>query len=349
VSGFVVQPADHLDQPSPADVAEVNEFENELWHESDPGEGDLGAATTAMHLRETWHGFEHHRWIARDADAGEIIGMVRTDVPVGGENEHLVELMNLGVRPAGRRRGVGRALLRAVVADGLARDRTCLGFWTTSRVAAGEVFAGRLGAQPGLIERESECELARVDRSLVEAWSRPGDSVTADYELWRCVGPYPPATYAAIADAQNIMNTAPRDNLDRNDIVFTAEHVASGEATRDFDLCTRWAHFIRHRSSGRLVGLTRVYIWRDWVGMVEQGDTAVHPDHRGRGLGKWLKGSMVRHLLDERPDASRIRTSNAYSNGPMVAINEALGFRVTREITHWQVGMAQAGAALGIT
>lgn len=344
---FVAEKANQLDHPSSQGIAEVNAFETELWHESEPGQGDVGLAVTEMHLRETWAGFEHDRWLVRDPEGGPIVGLVRTDLPIGGGNGHLVEIMNLAVLPGCRRRGVGKALLDAVVRDGLARGRDRLGFMTTSQIPAGEAFARRLGARPGLVERESETVLAEVDRALIEEWASPGAEVVADYELWRCTGPYPPESYAAIAEAQNIMNTAPRDDLDRSDIIFTADHVAHREATQDFDHCTRWAHFIRHRTSGALVGLSRVYMWRDWEGMVEQGDTAVHPDHRGRGLGKWLKASMVRYLLDERPGATRIRTGNAFSNGPMVAINEALGFRVTRTRTHWQVDLRQAAKALG--
>lgn len=348
VQPFLVAAASGLADPSPEQVRAVNALDAELWRESDPDEVDFAPAVTETRLRETWHGFQHLRWIASPTDApGAVVGMVKVDVPVSGENDHLVEV-TLGVSPRWRRRGVGSALLADVVRDARWRGRTVLGFSTTDRVPAGAAFAVRLGAEARIEERESECHLARVDRDMVRRWASPPREVTDTYELWRSVGPYPPEAYEAIAGAQNIMNTAPRDDLDRNDIRFTADHVAHREATRDFELSTRWTHFVRHKPTGSLVGYTRVYFWRDWPGMVEQGDTAVHPEHRGHGLGKWLKGSMVDEIHRERPDADRIRTSNAYTNGPMLAINTALGFRVTRTITGWQVPLDRAAAALGL-
>ncbi len=38
----------------------------------------------------------------------------------------------------------------------------------------------------------------------------------------------------------------------------------------------------------------------------------------------------------ERPEVVRIRTGNAFSNDAMLAINTALGFKVTEVRTEWQ-------------
>jgi GNAT superfamily N-acetyltransferase len=315
-------------------VRAVNRFDRQLWAESDPGEPELAPRISAMWLAETWQGFEHHRWMAQ-TPAGEVVGFARVDVHVEHDDDPTASV-RVQVAPAWRRQGVGSQLLLEAVERCAERGRSVIGFTTTDRVPAGEPFAQRLGGVAKLVQRESECDISAIDTDMVARWLDLPTDVTDEYELWRVVGPYDPSDFAAIARIQNVMNTAPSDDLERRDVQFSAAHVAHTEAQRDFTIVDRWSHFIRHRPSGDLVGLSRLYLWRDWKGMAEQGDTAVDPAHRGHGLGKWLKGSMVRHLLDERPDATRIRTANAYTNGPMLAINDALGFRVTRTMTDWQ-------------
>ena len=68
----------------------------------------------------------------------------------------------------------------------------------------------------------------------------------------------------------------------------------------------------------------------------QQQNTAIDPDHRGTGLAKWAKGAMLLRLRSERPEVVRVRTSNAFSNDAILAINKALGFNVVEVRTEWQ-------------
>jgi RimJ/RimL family protein N-acetyltransferase len=142
------------------------------------------------------------------------------------------------------------------------------------------------------------------------------------------------------------MNTAPHDDLDIGDDNWTEERVAEGEVRNLESPGERWALFIRERSTAKLVALTRVYFYPTWPGHVDQGDTGVDTAHRNQGLGRWIKAAMIERILRERPDARRIRTSNAFSNDPMLAINDALGFKVTNALTRWQIATDALQAAL---
>jgi mycothiol synthase len=64
------------------------------------------------------------------------------------------------------------------------------------------------------------------------------------------------------------------------------------------------------------------------------------------GLAKWAKAAMLERIRDERPDAERIRTGNAFSNAPILALNGALGFVVISTQTEWQANVADARRAL---
>ena len=67
-----------------------------------------------------------------------------------------------------------------------------------------------------------------------------------------------------------------------------------------------------------------------------QQNTAIGEAHRGRGLAKWVKASMLDRIRRERPEVERLRTSNAFSNAPMLAINNLLGFKIIEARTEWQ-------------
>jgi len=58
-----------------------------------------------------------------------------------------------------------------------------------------------------------------------------------------------------------------------------------------------------------------------------QWGTYVHRDHRGHRLGLATKAVNLRAAQALRPDLTVVVTQNAETNGPMVAINERLGFR----------------------
>jgi mycothiol synthase len=45
---------------------------------------------------------------------------------------------------------------------------------------------------------------------------------------------------------------------------------------------------------------------------------------------------MLERIRRDRPGAQRVRTDNAFSNAPMLAINDALGFKVVSRRTEWQ-------------
>jgi RimJ/RimL family protein N-acetyltransferase len=108
---------------------------------------------------------------------------------------------------------------------------------------------------------------------------------------------------------------------------------ARAEAGRD-----RWTVFVRDPSAG-CVGGTEVDFepWEPSTAL--QQNTGIDPAHRGRGLAKWAKATVLERLRAERPDVRRVRTGNAFSNAPMLAINDALGFRVISAQTEWQASV----------
>ena len=84
----------------------------------------------------------------------------------------------------------------------------------------------------------------------------------------------------------------------------------------------------RHRETGELGGHTVVAVEEQRPALADQHDTAVARAHRGHRLGLLLKAGMLLWLAEAEPQLETIDTWNAESNDHMIAVNEALGYRV---------------------
>ena len=142
------------------------------------------------------------------------------------------------------------------------------------------------------------------------------------------------------------MNTAPLEELDLEAIAWTPEQVREMDQNvrkrggRNFMLAAR------HVPTGELVGYTSIIHYAFQTQFLWQDDTAVSPEHRNRGLGRWLKAANLLRVLDACPEATRIRTGNAGSNAPMLNINRAMGFREIFANVVYQIPVENARAYL---
>jgi mycothiol synthase len=202
----------------------------------------------------------------------------------------------------------------------------------------GHAFLRGLSAEPRLVERASRLDLRQVDWSMVARWVREGQAASAGarldlYSPWE-----PEELLEEICAALNeLMNTMPFEGLDHGDIVITPDSAREWRAKLAATGSVNPISVVRE-ADGTISGATDVLKHPFEPGIVRQNFTGVHPGARGRGLGKWLKAAMLEHVREAYPDTIWITTENAGSNGPMLAINHALGFRLHRTNTFYQVG-----------
>jgi RimJ/RimL family protein N-acetyltransferase len=78
---------------------------------------------------------------------------------------------------------------------------------------------------------------------------------------------------------------------------------------------------------GPLVAFTDLQVPLAQPQRAHQGGTLVLREHRGHRLGALVKAAVLRELGETLPVVRRISTYNSEGNVPMVAVNEALGFR----------------------
>jgi RimJ/RimL family protein N-acetyltransferase len=323
-----------VDELADADRRALVAFEQTMWAEHAPEEPPMAEEPALWLATRQAPNAERMTWIVRSDAGQEIAGVATLGLPAA-DNRHLGNV-EVRVAPAHRRRRIGHSLAAAVAARAKSEDRRLLTGSSWDLVAAGGPFARSLGGEQRQVVRRSDLDLRAVDRDLVRRWLDVASDVRERYELWPVVGAYPPDRYAAIAEAEAVMNTAPHDDLDVEDEVIDADWVAQREQQHARSPAERWTIFARERATQRLVGYTQVFFYEDWPGHVDQGNTGVHPDDRGHGLGRWLKAAMIDRILRERPESFRVRTTNAFSNAPMLAINDELGFVVTARQTVWE-------------
>lgn len=283
-------------------------------------------------------------WIAR-GDHGDVLARAQASWPHGEENRLLAQA-SIQVLPEERRHGLARALLAPVVEVLRARGRHVVIAETSGRVSAGAAFVERLGGERGLETHTHQLRISELDRGLVQAWQERAGERAGAYELRLWEGPHPEADLEAIARLYDVMNTQPLGTLAVEHQSTTPAQLRQFEAALAVREGHRWTLAARERTSGRFAGFTEAF-WKPSAPQVlQQGNTGVFTEDRGRGLGRWLKAAMLERVLAGRPEIQFVRTGNADSNAAMLAINRELGFRPYASRILWQVPLDRIGAYL---
>src|SRR5690606_4435687 len=131
--------------------------------------------------------------------------------------------------------------------------------------------------------------------------------------------------------ALGAMTDAPLDDLDWTIPRLTTEQLTDREAAwarRGFEIATALAL----APDGGAAGATQLLVSRHRPALGHQYDTGVLAEHRGHGLGRWLKAANLRQVLEQQPALAVVDTDNAESNPYMLAINVDMGFRPYRAL-----------------
>lgn len=283
-----------------------------------------------QHLNAPYQGAVRVRAV-RDED-GDVLGffILFTQDEV---NRHLA-YGDLFVRPDARRRGIGRALYAEATALAKAAGRTTLVFdglddagrdGTGADAGASHAFATAVGAEPVLTDQRSVLDLTTVDTERVAALSR-GTGQPAGYRLARWQERCPDELIASVAAASESLYDAPFGDLD---IERRAAPIAQLRRHEDEAVALgvhRYAVAAVAEDTGEVAGYSVQLVYPDSA-MVQQGDTLVVAEHRGRRLGLWLKCELTLWVLRDACDVATAQTWNASANDHMLAINRQLGWR----------------------
>lgn len=284
-----------------------------------------------------------YAWTGWNPDKTEMVAAGVVSFMRAEENQHLAQF-DFSVDQDYRRQGLGRELLRSAVQAVQAENRRLLMTETNERVPAGEAFMRCLEAERGLEMHTNQLALAELDKALIDHWQADGAARAAGFTLGFWDGAYPDDQIEAISKLIDVMNTAPRENLDMEDMHMTPDQLRQQEQMEAAMGVQRWTLYATETATGRFAGYTETTWKPSRPQIVSQGGTGVFPEFRGLGLGRWLKAAMLARILTDRPEAKFVRTGNADSNAAMLGINHALGFKPYLSGCVWQleVGKAQA-------
>jgi GNAT superfamily N-acetyltransferase len=323
------------------ELAAQHLVETEIESERRPGTGRQPFESYVSFARSLPSLFDDHTWIAEEPD-GTPAGCAACWSNAASDPRIMQGYVY--VRRPWRRRGLGRRLLDAVVDEAFSDGRSTLLWSTYDSIPAGDAFSRRVGGRVGRVNRTSEVVLEDVEWERVESWVAEGPRRATGYRLEIWDGPLPDHLLGDAARFHDLMNTQPRDDLDLGDVHLDAGQAAEVDRQLAESGRLRWTLFVRD-PGGQCVGGTEL-TFEPWdPDTAHQQNTATDPEHRGRGLAKWAKAAMLLRLRNERPEVLRVRTSNAFSNEAILAINAALGFAVVEVRTEWQGKVAELRAA----
>ena len=245
--------------------------------------------------------------------------------------------IDVHVRPDVRRRGHGSRMLRRVESVAAAAGRSRFDSrvqWLERGPADGAGMPGMEFARVhgyrfgiGEVQRELPLPVAADHLARLAAASAPHH---AAYRIRTWSGPVPEDLVAGwLAVSTTLMTEAPAGTVEREDLTADVAAHREAEAAQARQRRTPW-HAVALDPSGEVVAQSMLMVPEHDPVFVHQWGTLVRRDHRGHRLGLALKVANLRALQhDLDTEGRRVVTWNAEDNGPMIDINERLGFVAT--------------------
>ncbi len=287
-------------------------------------------------------------------DGTEAVGVARLGLPLA-DNLHLAET-TVYVRPDRWRRGIGTALAARLRAEAEAADRRLAGSWVPGRQVRadggqadaagppGEAFARACG----LTERNTDLHRVLplpVDDELLDRLAADAARHHADYRLVSFTGRCPDQYAAAYCRLKAAMLVeAPMGDSEMEPEVWDERRLREEEAELAAMRRTRFS-VLALDAAGEVAGFNELLHAEHDPGRLWNWDTMVLPAHRGHRLGMAVKVANLRTVAPAHPEAHEVHTHNAVQNGPMIAVNDRLGFVPVERVGEWQGPVAGLPAA----
>ncbi len=293
------------------------------WHDPESG------AAFAADQRFVDPGEDHLLWAAWWD--GQPVGLAHGWFPVTDNVDKAYCLVE--VEPQARGRGLGTALLETVLDEVRRRGRReVLSELLVPLDAGADHPYRRFAERHGFAEasRDSMRHLAlpvaaaRLDG--LEAQARQAWS--GRYRLETYVGGVPEHLQASLCDTENQLAVdAPGGTVEYEPESLTPERYR--ERLRLFaDMGRERITTVAVDGDDQVVAYTDLVVGSGTRTSVWQWGTLVRREHRGHRLGLAVKVENLRHLQAAHPERTVVMTGNADVNEHMLAINEALGFRL---------------------
>ena len=262
-------------------------------------------------------------------EAGRCVGAAFASLP---QKENLQRAnLNIGVPPEQRRKGIGSELLAALIAHSQADGRTTLLSGVDVPVGAdnwpGLAFATKHGFKLALMEVRRQQPLPAPTERL-DALAAKAAERSTDYRIVSWNGACPDEFAEQYAKLKALLDTeAPAGDVVWDVPDWDVQRLRDEEEVAALQGRTLYSS-IAIAPDGTVAAHTQAAVTKHDPTRAYQWDTLVLPEHRGHRLGLAVKVANVRALQTDNPGVTRMDTWNAEVNGPMVAVNEELGYRI---------------------
>lgn len=267
-------------------------------------------------------------WVAESDDGYPVAtASLRVFTVAGAEHRSEAEV---AVHPAERRRGAGTALLAEAVAAARGLGRRTLAIGPVEAGSPGEAFLTVRGLRPVLAL--TYARLALMDDEVTAPAPPPPGYRPAVWE-----GTVPDELAATFAASRRAMDDMPMDEADVRAETWDVDRVrgiAAAVAARGDILCTVAAVA---EADGTVAGFSELVVPGTGAGDAQHYGTGVLPEHRGRGLARWMKAEAIRHTRLRHPGVAGLLTDTADSNVAMRRLNDALGYAPTHRSVLFQM------------
>jgi GNAT superfamily N-acetyltransferase len=264
-------------------------------------------------------------WLAT-TEAGIPLGCYELKLPTRENRANgFVELL---VTTESRRRGIGTALLTHAARQAEQAGRGLL-MGGTRVESPGAQFAASVGAMPGLQDARRILDVGPDLHARLPGLRADAEQHATGYSVRRWIGATPQDLVSGVCVLVTTMADAPHDAAYEPEVWDAArlradEERAAARHTREYSIAAS------HDQTGDMAALTQVMVDPAGApGWAHQQITAVTREHRGHRLGMLLKVAMLAWLAEAEPEIRHIITYNAVPNRYMIAVNEALGHRVS--------------------
>lgn len=279
---------------------------------------------------------EHQCLVARRG--ARVVGIADLEM-YRRENLHAARL-DVRVRPEHRRRGIGSALVSE--AERMARQagRSEIGGLDETPLRSdypdtADPFARRLGFEPAqrMVRRRLNLPLHPVD---VEVLRRNPKSSPRGYRLLTFEDRWPDEDILDRCELGRRMSTdVPLGHQVLDEEEWDEKRVRDLEAALAAQNRAKVSTAARDAATGRLVAYTELVVPLGAPESAWQHDTLVIREHRGHGLGFAVKVANLFAVAERHPAVRWINTWNAEENGPMIAVNEEMGFEEVASSVLW--------------